>query len=141
MVEDRAVSLALGFVALVISAVWGVWMLLGVGATAPEWIITTVCLSALSLANGARAAFRTRRFGGASRFFGGLIWQILLSLVVVAFSMGGGPTLWSVGFWIVSSIGWGPGYVWFFLFAAWLMALFKWPANAAATQAKPRLAS
>jgi hypothetical protein len=115
-----------GFATMAAIAVWAVTSLneLRLQGPAPQWIILGYSLLALSAVNGTFAAYRQRVLGGLSPFFWGLLWQIPASLVIVGITMGGGASAWTIGFWVVSSVGWLPGYIWFFTTVGLLVSLW-----------------
>lgn len=117
----------LGLAAMAAIGVWGVWTLneLRLRGPAPQWITLTFCLVALSAVVGGLAALLTKADRPLSPFFWGLLLQILGSLMVVAFAMGGGASAWTIMFWIVSAVGWLSGYVWFFITVGLLISLFR----------------
>jgi hypothetical protein len=117
----------IGLAAMAAIGIWGVWTLneLRLRGLAPQWITLTFCLVALSAVVGGLAALRTNSVRVFSPFFWGLLVQVLGSLVVVAFTMGGGATAWTIGFWKVSAVGWFSGYVWFFITIGLLISLFR----------------
>jgi hypothetical protein len=77
------------------------------------WPTLTYCLAALSFVTGGWAALQVRRSSGFPAFITGFGLQIVGSLIVVGFNTGG-ASMWTIGFWIVSAVGWVLGYVWCF---------------------------
>jgi hypothetical protein len=115
-----------GLVALAATAIWGIRTLVELRASGPAhgWISLTYCLVALSALLGGRAAVLSRNKSSVRPMVFGFLCQAIASFAVVAVVMGGGASAWTLGFWIVSSAGWIPGYLWFAAFFAIVISFF-----------------
>ena len=99
----------------------------------PEWVRTGIALIVLSVAMGTLGAKWAHRGTGVASFFRAGCLHALGTLVVVAIFMGGGPTLWTIGFWIVSAVGWVSAFCWAFFFVLTLIHMFQ-PSSTSSTQ-------
>ncbi len=90
------------------------------------WTATGYALLVLSAVTGlifGRQEFRNQSEGG-SFLLGGLI-QAFVAMILVAIFMGGGASLWTLGFWGVSAVGWVPAYIFFYALVLLLSGLIE----------------
>ena len=126
MIKNKYVGVVIGLFLLAAIAAWGVRMLVGLrqGGPAQPWIDLTYWLIALSAVIGGWAALFSDYPRLGRPFLLGFLGQVVCSVFVVAGVMGGGASAWTLMFWMVSALGWLPGYFWFFftfqlLFSFW----------------------